>query len=179
VAQYFNRAYLLVENNGVGLSVVDYLWYTLEVSNMVVLDKKNLGLRMSRPLRNKGIAKAKDYIETGVMEINDMDTLAELSKFIQHARTKKFQAEPGCNDDLVMGLVMFSYFTNEQQFSSYLDGGSVGGIDAIRKRMRDKVSEDNPYLIDQAAITGDKNAVNIVTADDFRKNRTQENYFHF
>jgi len=164
VSKHYGKAYQLVENNGVGLSVVDHLWYTLESPSMIILDKKNLGVRMTKMLRNKGIAKIKDYIETGVLEINDVDTLRELSFFTQNAKSKKFQAEAGNNDDLVMSLVMFGYFSNDMSFDSFLEDKSKGGLDAIRKNMREKISEDNPFAIDHSAILDEKEAAKLVAA---------------
>lgn len=167
VAEWYNNALMLVENNGVGKSTADHLWHSLEVDNMINLDKKDFGVKMTQPLRSKGISRLKEYLDYGVMEINDYETLQQLSKFVQNRKTKKFQAEEGFHDDIVMGLVMFAYFSMEREFSSFLEDMSKGGLEAAYAKIKEQVIENNPYLIDQSKIRGESNVIDLVTYKDF------------
>jgi len=165
---YYNNAYLLIENNGIGISTVEHLWYVLDTSTLITIDKNGLGVKMTKPFRAKGIIKLKEYLKYDTLEINDFRALQEISKFTQNLKTKKFEAEAGSNDDFVMGLVIFSHFASDLQFDSFLDGNSSGGVESINALIKEKIKEDNPFIMNYDKIL-QSNVVNLVTSEDFRK----------
>jgi hypothetical protein len=160
VSKYYNNAQILVENNGPGGSCADYLWYTLESDNMINLDKNANGCKTTKPLRDKGITKLKEYLEYHVMELNDIEILQQIEKFVLNQKNGKFEAEKGYHDDLVMCLIQFCYFTMDSSFESYLNYESN-----ISSMIKERVVEDNPYLIDYDKIMGQSGAVTIVSND--------------
>ena len=66
------------------------------------------------------------------MEINDFETIVELSTFVQKAQS--FEAEEGATDDLVMCLVFFAWLTDQQYFKDLTD-------EDIRKRLYETQKE--------------------------------------
>ena len=46
-----------------------------------------------------------------------MDTINELGTFI--AKGNSYEADEGCHDDLVMNLVLFSWFAKQEWFTDY------------------------------------------------------------
>jgi hypothetical protein len=72
-------------------------------------------------------------VEQRQLIINDHDTIHELSRFSK--KGVSYEAEAGCNDDLVMGLVLFAWMTDQQYFRELTD------INTLMK-LRDKTEEE-------------------------------------
>jgi hypothetical protein len=53
-------------------------------------------------------------VENDKLIINDFDTIAEMNTFVRVRDS--YEAEEGNNDDLVMGLVIFSWLTAQSYF---------------------------------------------------------------
>ena len=121
VATAYNKAAVLIESNGPGAEVANILHYELEYENTInesgVHDK--LGHKMTKRVKAIGCSNLKDLIETNKLIINDLETISELSQFI--VRGKSWAAEPGGTDDLVMSLVIFSWFSSQDMFKELND----------------------------------------------------------
>ena len=121
VATAYNKATVLIESNGPGGEVANILHYDLEYENLInesgVLSK--LGIKMTKRVKAIGCSNLKDLIETNKLIINDLETISELTQFI--VRGKSWSAEMGAHDDLVMGLVMFSWYSSQPQFKELND----------------------------------------------------------
>lgn len=118
-AMAYNEAYVLVENNDMGGSVVERLNYDLEYPNILSIRSMNtkktqLGMRCTPRTKSLGTARLKDQAESYQFIIPDEETVHELQTFVED-RTS-YSAENGMNDDMVMGLVNFSYFTTTPLF---------------------------------------------------------------
>ena len=61
----------------------------------------------------------KQLIEDDKLLISDYDIIGELTTFIQ--RGQAWEAEEGCNDDLAMCLVMFSWLATSDYFRELHD----------------------------------------------------------
>lgn len=72
-------------------------------------------------------------IEQRQLIINDHNTIHELSRFSRKGTS--YEAEPGANDDLVMGLVLFAWMSDQQYFKDLTD------INTLMK-LRDKTEEE-------------------------------------
>jgi hypothetical protein len=72
-------------------------------------------------------------VEQHQLIINDHNTIYELSRFSKKGHS--YEAEPGCNDDLVMGLVLFAWMSDQQYFKDLTD------INTLLK-LREKSEED-------------------------------------
>lgn len=126
-AEYYNKAYVLVEVNN-NPQVADCLYRDLEYENVFQISSGNKekqklstsskatqnGLNMSPLVKRTGCSTLKTLIETNKLEIYSSDTIYELSTFTLNKGT--FKAEEGENDDLVMTLIIFAWLTTQQYF---------------------------------------------------------------
>lgn len=110
VAIRYNEAFVLVENNAIGQSVVDRLWYEIEYENMVTYTvgkakRKDIGINANKKTKSMGCDLLKEYIEECLIDLKDLETIYELSKFIELSSDGIFGAEEGEHDDTVMALI--------------------------------------------------------------------------
>ena len=73
-----------------------------------------LGVRTTPQVKRIGCANFKSLVENDKLIINDYDLLYEMFRFIEH--NKKYEAEEGEHDDLVMCCVLFSWMVNQPYF---------------------------------------------------------------
>ncbi len=135
VAKNYNAAYILCEVNDIGGQVADIIQYDLEYENLLMASmrgragqqlgqgfsgkKTQLGVKMSTAVKQVGCSNLKALIEEDKLMIEDYDTIAELTTFIQKGQS--FQAEEGCNDDLAMCLVIFAWMAMQPFFKEMHD----------------------------------------------------------
>jgi len=135
VATAYNHAYVLCEVNDIGGQVADILQFDLEYDNLLMCamrgragqvigqgfsgNKTQMGVKMSTTVKKTGCANMKQLIEDDKLLISDYDVIAELTTFIQ--RGQAWEAEDGCNDDLAMCLVMFSWLATSDYFRELHD----------------------------------------------------------
>jgi len=152
VARAYNNAYILCEVNDIGDQVASILNFDLEYENILMCSmrgragqivgtgfsgkKTQLGVKMSSTTKKVGCSNLKTLIEDNKLIITDYDTISELTTFIQ--RKQSFEAEEGCNDDLAMCLVIFSWLVAQEYFKEMTDQD-------IRKR----IYEDQRNQIEQ------------------------------
>jgi hypothetical protein len=98
--------------------------------------KSQLGVRTTAAVKKLGCSNLKLLIEDDKLMINDYDIISEMTTFIQKHNT--FAAEEGCNDDLVMCLVIFAWLVAQDYFKEMTDND-------IRKR----IYEEQKNQIDQ------------------------------
>jgi hypothetical protein len=135
VACAYNHAFILVEVNDIGGQIADILHYDLEYDNLLMASmrgragqvvgqgfsgsKVQLGVKMSTTVKKTGCANMKQLIEDDKLLLSDYEIIAELTTFIQ--RGQAWEAEEGCNDDLAMCLVMFSWLATSDYFRELHD----------------------------------------------------------
>ena len=153
VAKNFNNAYILCEVNDIGGQVADIIQYDLEYENLLMASmrgragqqlgqgfsgkKTQLGIKMSSATKQVGCSNLKALIEDDKLTIPDYDTIAELTTFI--AKGSSFQAEDGCNDDLAMCLVIFSWMATQPYFKEMHDNDVRA---RIYEDQRDAIEQD-------------------------------------
>jgi len=108
VCNYYNKAYIMVENNAEGASVVNELWWNIENDRLVNTGSKvaNLGVRATRSTKPRAVLLMKKLIEDYSLELVDENTIAQLTSFIE--KGNKFYGE-NMPDDLVSGLYWACY----------------------------------------------------------------------
>jgi hypothetical protein len=135
VAVSYNNAYVLCEVNDVGDQVAAGLHYDLEYTNVLMSSmrgragqvlgqgfsgkKVQLGVKMSKSTKKVGCLNLKALIEDSKLIFSDYDIISELTTFIQKGGS--FEAEDGCNDDLVMCLVMYAWLILQDYFKELTD----------------------------------------------------------
>tara|TARA_B100001778_G_scaffold223211_1_gene185081 strand:+ start:323 stop:1975 length:1653 start_codon:yes stop_codon:yes gene_type:complete len=153
VAKNYNNAYILCEVNDIGGQVADIIQYDLEYENLLMVamrgragqqlgqgfsgKKTQLGVKMSTAVKQVGCSNLKALIEDDKLLINDYDTIAELTTFIQKGNS--FQAEDGCHDDLAMCLVIFAWMAMQEYFKEMHDNDVRARIYADQ---RDSIEQD-------------------------------------
>ena len=135
VAVSYNHAYVMAEVNDIGGQVADILQYDLEYDNLLMCamrgragqvvgqgfsgSKTQLGVKMSTTVKKTGCSNMKTLIETDKLVFQDYDIISELTTFIQKGQA--WEAEEGCNDDLAMCIVIFSWLATSDYFSELHD----------------------------------------------------------
>jgi hypothetical protein len=142
VAKGYNDAWLLVEVNDIGDQVASILHFDLEYDNVLMCamrgragqivgsgfsgKKSQLGVRMTAAVKKLGCSNLKTLMEDDKLLTVDYDIISELTTFAQ--RHNSFEAEEGCNDDLAMCLVIFSWLVAQDYFKEMTDND-------VRKRI--------------------------------------------
>lgn len=146
-AQKYNDAYVLIETNGIGQQVADILHGEMEYENMVLITAKGragqvfdggfgkgatqLGITMSKKVKQVGCSTLKDLIEGEKLITNDFETISELSSFVSKAQS--YEADVGCHDDLVMSMLLFAWLTSQPHFKDITD------LDLRRRMLEEKM----------------------------------------
>jgi hypothetical protein len=152
VARAYNNAWVLIEVNDIGDQVANILHFDLEYDNILMSamrgragqvvgsgfsgKKSQLGVRMTSSVKKLGCSNLRTLIEDNKLLINDYDIISELTTFVQ--KHNSFEAEEGCNDDLAMCLVIFSWLVAQDYFKEMTDND-------VRKR----IYEEQKNQIDQ------------------------------
>ena len=135
VATAYNNAYVLCEVNDIGDQVASILFYDLEYENLLMVAmrgragqivgsgfsgvKTQLGVKMSTTTKKVGCSNLKTLVEEDKLIFMDYNIISELTTFIQ--KKQSFEAEEGCNDDLAMCLVIFSWLVAQDYFKEMTD----------------------------------------------------------
>ena len=135
VAKGYNEAYLLIEVNDIGDQVASILQYDLEYENVLMCSmrgrngqivgsgfsgkKSQLGVRTTAAVKKLGCSNLKTLLEDDKILTQDYEIISELTTFSQKANS--FEAEEGCNDDLAMCLVIFSWLVAQDYFREMTD----------------------------------------------------------
>lgn len=129
-AKQYNKAFILCEVNGLGDQVASILHYDLEYPNILMCagrgrngqvlgqgfsgKKSQLGVKMSRGVKQLGCSNLKALIEDNKLTFKDYDIISELTTFVQ--KSNGFAAEEGENDDLTMCLVSYAWMVTQDYF---------------------------------------------------------------
>jgi len=120
VAQEYNNAIALIENNGPGQVVCNSMYYDFEYDNTFVesaIKAGGIGVTTTRKIKSVGMSNLKDLIESGNLQIWDSDTVGELCTF--EARGSSYEGKANSHDDLVMSLVLFAWFVSTEAFGEF------------------------------------------------------------
>jgi len=154
IATYYNEAHVLIEVNDIGGQVSDLLYYEYEIENLISTESAgragkrisegfggtksyDRGIRTTRPVKATGCSVLKLMIEQDQLIINDFDTINELSTFSR--KGVSYEAEPGCNDDLVMCLVLFAWLSAQQYFNAVTD---INTLTKLRQKSEDQMMQE-------------------------------------
>jgi len=153
VARAYNQAFVLIEVNDIGEQVANAMQFDLEYDNLIMASmrgragqvlgggfsggKAQLGVRTTKAVKKIGCSNLKQMIEDNKLIIEDFDCINELSTFI--VKGSSFEADDGCNDDLVACMFIFGWATDQTYFKELTDND-------IRERMykdqQDQLEQD-------------------------------------
>ena len=130
VAKAYNTAHTLVEVNDLGQQISDALHFEIEYDNLLMTTQRgragqllgaqfsgrgtSLGVRMTEQIKKLGCSNFKTLVESDKLIVNDFNIIEEMSTFSK--RGNSWQAEDGCNDDLITCLVIFGWLSNQAYF---------------------------------------------------------------
>ncbi len=130
LARVYNQAFVLIEVNDIGEGVANAMQFDLEYDNLVMASmrgragqvmgggfsggKAQLGVRTTKAVKAVGCSNLKQLVEDNKIIVEDYDVINELSTFI--VKGSSFEADEGCNDDLVSCLFLFSWATDQTYF---------------------------------------------------------------
>lgn len=116
-AKMYNEALVIIENNDAGHIVCNSVYHEYEYENTFVesaVKALGVGVNMTKRIKKIGCSNLKDLIETRKLSIIDSETIAELCAF--EAKNNSYEAAGDEHDDLVMNLVLFSWFVSTDFF---------------------------------------------------------------
>lgn len=153
LAKYYNEASVLVEINDIGGQVSDMLYYDYGYENILFTEnagaagkrislgfgtgKADRGIRTTRTVKNTGCSILKLLIEQQKLIINDIQTITELKRFSRKGNS--YEAESGCNDDLVMCLVLFAWLSDQRYFK---DLTNINTMMELRERTQSQMEQN-------------------------------------
>ena len=167
IAKYtkpYNESLVIIENNAEGGMVATQLHYDIEYPNVFVqgMSKaEDIGVTMTKRIKRIGCSTLKELLEENRMTICDRDGITELMTFI--SKGNSFEADRGFHDDMVMNLVLFSWFVTTEHFYHLTDRQ----VKELLYAEQQKTIEDDilpPGIFD----TGQNNTESFVDADGDR-----------
>ena len=117
LGQFFNTAYIIVENNGHGLLTctrlakdMAYPNFFTEVQVDKLTDKETIKLGFSTTAKTKPliIDELRASVRENEIELNDKTTIREMLTYVV-TESGSMEAEPGCYDDCVMSLALANH----------------------------------------------------------------------
>ncbi len=130
IAKVYNTAFVLIEVNDIGEQVANAMQYDMEYDNMIMASMRGragqvlgggfsggraqLGVRTTKAVKSIGCSNLKQLVEDNKLIVEDFDTINELSTFI--VKGSSFEADDGCNDDMVACLFIFAWCTDQTYF---------------------------------------------------------------
>ena len=173
----YNEAYTLVEVNDIGEQVSETLHYEFEVETLMFTEsagrsgkristgfskKADKGIRTTKAVKSVGCNMLKMLIEQDQLILNDFDTINELSTFSRKGNS--YEAESGCHDDLVMGLVLFAWMTDQLFFKEITN---INTVNELRQRNEEELAESLlPIGFNDYDSNSDSNPVPVSVGDD-------------
>ena len=135
VAMKYNKAWILAEVNDIGDQVASLIYYDMEYENLLMTamrgragqvlghgfsgGKTQLGLKMAKAPKRIGCSNLKQMVEADKLIFNDFTIINELTTFVE--KRESFSAEDGCNDDLVMCMVIYAWAVAQDYFKEMTD----------------------------------------------------------
>jgi hypothetical protein len=134
LAKQYNNAYVLTEVNS-SEQVAHILYNEYEYENILFVHrdtkgqritggfagagKTQLGVNTDKRVKRIGCFNFKSLVEEKKLLIPDADVISEISTFIE--KRSSYEADEGYHDDLVMGLVLFSWLVTNPYFKEITD----------------------------------------------------------
>jgi hypothetical protein len=155
VCKQYNDAIVLVEVNDIGEQVPELLLYEYEYEHILYTESAgragkrisggfgrkgttiDKGIRTTKQVKSIGCSVLKLLVEQDQLVLNDFHTINELSTFSR--KGVSYEAEPGCHDDLVMGLVLFAWLSEQPFFKEYTDNNTLA---ELRSKSQEQIADE-------------------------------------
>lgn len=149
ILNLYNKPYVIVENNDLGLYVAESLSHDLDYPNLYNPDlisdqggNYKLGVRTTKLVKRVGCNNLKSLIENNKLEIVNFDTIREFSNFKRTKTGNSYEASHG-HDDIVMTLVLLAWATKQINFIELVGLDIISDVD--KKNLSDLDEIDSFY----------------------------------
>ena len=115
INKYYNDCPIIIENNEIGKTVADKMWYEQECGSILNTDHNGkIGTRATKTSKLDACIELKRLIENSILILKDSDTIKQLSRF-EEVSPNVFKGPSTGHDDLVSGLYWACYGTMQPQ----------------------------------------------------------------
>jgi len=150
--KYYNESVVLIEINDIGAQVSDLLHDDFEYEHILFTENAgrtgkrissgfgsnvDKGIRTTKTVKSVGCSILKLLIEQDQLILVDFETIKELSTFSR--KGVSYEAESGCHDDLVMGLVLFAWLSDQQFFKEMTD---INTLRTLRRKNEEEIMDE-------------------------------------
>ena len=104
------------------IGIATQLHYDIEYPNVFTqgqLKAEDIGVTVNKKIKRIGCSTLKELLEEGRLSVVDRATITELMTFV--TKGNSFEADRGYHDDMVMNLVLFSWFITTEYFYHLTD----------------------------------------------------------
>lgn len=156
LSKLYNEATILVEINDIGGQVADALHFDYECENIIYTENAGAkgkriatgfggsperGIRTTRTVKSIGCSILKLLVEQRQLIINDAETISELNTFSKKGTS--YEAESGKHDDLVAGLFLFAWMSDQPFFKELTD---ISTLSQLRDKTDQEIENDMLFL---------------------------------
>lgn len=154
ICEKYGDCPVLVEaNNSCGAQVSNALYYDLEYEGTILtsvdirgqgakaggMKRAIPGVKTSVRVKAIGCSNLKTLLENQLLEVNSFNAIEELGTFVM--KGKSYEADDDCNDDIVMTMVLFSWYVKQDMFKDYTDSDiSQSVYDRNREQLMDELT---------------------------------------
>ena len=115
IDKFYNDAPMIIENNEIGKTVADKVWYEEECGNIMNTEHNGkIGTRATKTSKLDACIELKRLIENKILTLKDADTIKQLSRF-EEVQPNVFKGPATGHDDLVSGLYWACYGAMQPQ----------------------------------------------------------------
>tara|TARA_R110002110_G_scaffold58023_8_gene165147 strand:+ start:555 stop:1898 length:1344 start_codon:yes stop_codon:yes gene_type:complete len=120
-ANLYNTAFVCPERNGIGNNLIYFLKEELEYENLVMDDKREIGILITQKNKENLLADMEHSIRSGRLLINSERLVDELLTFVIDPDTGKVKPDTNCHDDLIMSFATSVHIFNGLRGNAYIE----------------------------------------------------------
>jgi len=120
-ARLYNTAFVCPERNGIGNNLIYFLQQELEYENLVMDDKREIGIMITQKNKEKLLADMEHNIRSSRVLINSERLVDELLTFVIDPDSGKIKPDTNCHDDLIMSFATAISTFNELRGNAYIE----------------------------------------------------------
>ena len=149
IGRYYNMALLAIENNDLGESVANSLWYDYEYDNIIwtkdeeITSKGIIGYKTTRKLKQIGTSNLKSLVENKQIILNDKRIIDELEVFVRKKVGLYGAQDTNINDDLTATLWGFAWLEKTRYFE---DVTNINSSKVMGKSFENDVDQFIPII---------------------------------
>lgn len=111
---FYNEAITFIENNSIGQEIANLTAFDYEYEGTFFEKGNTPGFNTNKKTKRLGCTNLKILCENYKLELNDFDTISQMSTFIK--KRDSYAAEATYKDDLIMSLIASLFFMQRSEF---------------------------------------------------------------